>query len=166
MGMRIRSGIGFDAHRFAEGRRLVLGGVTVPGHAGLAGHSDADVVCHAVMDALLGAAAEGDIGRHFPDRDPAWKDAVSLELLERTVAHLRARGFEAGNVDVTVIAEQPALAPHADAMRGRLASVLGVEPGRVSVKATTVEGMGALGRGEGIAALAVATVREPAAHNE
>ena len=153
-----RTGIGFDAHRFVDGRPLVLGGVVVPHPQGLAGHSDADVVAHALADALLGAAADGDIGRHFPDSDPRWKDADSLDLLRRVCGRLEASGWRVGNVDVTVIAEAPKLAPHVEAMRERLAAALGASVEQVSVKATTVEGMGALGRGEGIAAMAVATV--------
>jgi 2-C-methyl-D-erythritol 2,4-cyclodiphosphate synthase len=154
----IRTGIGFDAHRFAPGRRLILGGVEIPGAPGLEGHSDADVLTHAIMDALLGAAADGDIGRHFPDTDPAWKDARSLALLEAVGRRLAGRGFRVLNVDATVIAETPRLAPHAPAMRAGLGAALGLGADRVSVKATTVEGMGALGRREGMAALAVATV--------
>ncbi|MBM4142237.1 MAG: 2-C-methyl-D-erythritol 2,4-cyclodiphosphate synthase [Lentisphaerae bacterium] len=155
-----RTGIGFDAHRFAAGRRLVLGGVTIPHERGLEGHSDADVLCHAVADALLGAVAAGDIGQHFPDTDPRWKDADSLDLLKRVAALLRERGARPVNVDVTVLAERPRLAPHAEAMRRNLAAAMDIPVGRVSVKATTVEKMGALGREEGIAALAAAAVAE------
>jgi 2-C-methyl-D-erythritol 2,4-cyclodiphosphate synthase len=157
----LRTGFGFDAHRLAAGRRLVLGGVEFPGDEGLLGHSDADVLTHAVMDALLGAAALGDIGQWFSDRDPRWKDADSLDLLRRVRDGLRERGWSIRHVDVTVLAERPRLAPRVPAMRERLAAALDVEPGRVSVKATTVEGMGALGRGEGIAAQAVATLCAP-----
>ena len=151
-------GIGYDSHRFAEGRPLVLGGVRIPHELGLAGHSDADAVCHALTDALLGAAGLGDIGAHFPPDDARWKDADSLELLRRVVALLAERGLAPGNVDVTVVCEAPRLGPHRDAMRARLAGVLGLDAARVSVKGKSNEGMGWIGRGEGIAALAVAMV--------
>ena len=153
-----RTGIGYDVHRLAEGRALVLGGIRIPHALGLLGHSDADVLTHAVMDALLGAVADGDIGKHFPDTDARWKDADSLDLLRQVIARLAARGWRVGNVDATVMAEAPRLAPHIADMRARLAEALGVTPEAVSVKATTVEGLGAIGRGEGIAAMAVATV--------
>ncbi|MBN1675412.1 MAG: 2-C-methyl-D-erythritol 2,4-cyclodiphosphate synthase [Kiritimatiellae bacterium] len=157
--MTTRAGIGFDAHRFVQGRPLVLGGVRIEHPVGLEGHSDADVVCHALIDALLGAAAAGDIGHHFPCADPRWRDADSLDLLRRTVARLNdAHHMRVVNVDVTVIAEQPRLEPHIPAMRASMAPVLAVPQTGVSVKATTVEGMGALGRGEGIAAMAVAVI--------
>jgi 2-C-methyl-D-erythritol 2,4-cyclodiphosphate synthase len=152
-------GIGYDCHRFADGRRLVLGGVEIPHERGLAGHSDADVVTHAIIDALLGAAGLGDIGEHFPDSDERHRDADSLELLRRVVELLASRGLSVGNVDATVIAEAPRLAPHRERMREALAGALGIEPARVSVKATTAEGMGFIGREEGAAALAVASVR-------
>ncbi len=154
----IQVGIGYDSHRFAAGRPLVLGGVTIPHPFGLAGHSDADAVAHALTDALLGAAGAGDIGRHFPDTDPRWRDADSIGLLRQACALLRDRGATPLQADITVIAEQPKLAPHADAMAARLAAAIGVEPGRVGVKAKTNEGMGFTGRGEGIAVIAVATV--------
>lgn len=155
----IRTGIGHDAHRFAAGRRLVLGGVEIPHKAGLLGHSDADVLTHALIDALLGAVADGDIGGLFPDSDRQWKDADSLDLLRTVVCRLKKMHQAlVVNADVTVIAEEPKLAAHILAMREKLAECLGVDMGRVSVKATTVEGMGAIGRGEGIAAMAVATV--------
>ncbi len=154
-----RAGVGYDLHRLVEGRPLVLGGVTIPFERGLAGHSDADAVCHAITDAILGAAGAGDIGRHFPDTDPAWKDASSLDLLRRAADVIRARGFEVGNVDATVIAERPKLAPFIDAMRERVAAALGVATDRVSIKGKTNEGVGALGRGEAIAVHAVALVR-------
>ncbi len=153
-----RTGIGYDVHRLAEGRALVLGGIRIPHALGLLGHSDADVLTHAVMDALLGAVADGDIGKHFPDTDARWKDADSLDLLRQVIARLAARGWRVGNVDATVMAEAPRLAPHIADMRARLAEALGVTPEAVSVKATTVEGLGAIGRREGIAAMAVATV--------
>lgn len=154
----IRTGIGFDIHRFARGRPLVLGGVRLAFDRGLAGHSDADVVCHAVADALLGAMADGDIGVHFPDTDPAWKNADSLDLLRRVAVRVRALGARIGNVDCTVLAEAPRLAPHIPLMRSNLARAMHVAASRVSVKATTLEKLGALGRGEGIAVHAVATV--------
>jgi 2-C-methyl-D-erythritol 2,4-cyclodiphosphate synthase len=156
-----RSGIGYDAHRFAPAeRRLVLGGVEIAGEPGLEGHSDADVVAHAVTDALLGAAGMGDIGEHFPDDDPRWRDADSVELLALAVGGLA--GWRVVNVDVTVIAEHPRLAAHKGAMSERLAWALGVDASYVNVKATTNEGMGPIGRGEGIAALAVAQVERDA----
>ncbi len=158
--MDLRIGIGIDFHRFALGRRLVLGGVEIPHRLGLAGHSDADVLLHAICDALLGAAALGDIGHHFPVSDPAYAGISSLELLKRTVGLLAQAGYVPHQVDAVVVAEAPVLAPHVGEMRERIASCLGVEPGFVSVKATTPEGMGALGRGEGIGAWAVALIRE------
>jgi len=155
----MRIGIGYDIHRFGPGRTLVLGGVTLPGETGLAGHSDADVVLHAVIDALLGATALGDIGTHFPADDPEWKDADSSLLLERTLTLVRDAGFAVENVDVTVIAEKPRLAPHIAALRTRMAELIGVSEAAVSVKATTNEGIGDIGRGEAIAAVAVALLR-------
>lgn len=156
----VRSGIGYDSHRFAAGRRLVLGGVEIPHAEGLAGHSDADAVAHAVTDALLGAAALGDIGAHFPPNDDRWAGADSIDLLGRAVALVAEVGYHPTNVDVTVVCERPRIRPYVEAMRGRLAGALGLPEGAVSVKGTTNEGMGWVGRGEGIAALAVATVRE------
>ena len=153
-----RTGIGFDAHRLVENRRLVLGGVVVPHERGLLGHSDADVAVHALMDALLGAIAAGDIGQHFPDTDPAWKDADSIKLLEAVAALLRERGWRVVNADMTILCEKPKLAPHIPAMRRRMAAAMGAEVDAVSVKASTVEGMGAIGRREGIAVHAIATV--------
>jgi len=157
--MHVRVGFGYDLHRLVEGRPLILGGVTIPFDRGLAGHSDADAICHAVTDAILGAAGAGDIGRHFPDTDPAWKGASSLDLLRRAVGIVREQGLAVGNVDATVILERPKLAPHVDAMRARLADVLGVTIDRVSIKGKTNEGVGELGRGDGIAVHAVAMVR-------
>jgi 2-C-methyl-D-erythritol 2,4-cyclodiphosphate synthase len=154
----IRTGIGFDIHRFKKGRRLVLGGVDIPHQAGLDGHSDADVLCHAVMDALLGAVADADIGRHFPNTDAWWKGACSLDLLKIVAGRLAARGARIVNVDSTVLAEAPKLAPHVGAMRARMAKAMGIAADCVSVKATTLEKLGALGRGEGMAVMAVATV--------
>jgi 2-C-methyl-D-erythritol 2,4-cyclodiphosphate synthase len=154
----LRTGLGIDTHAFAPGRPLILGGVRIPGEEGLAGHSDADVLTHAVIDALLGAAGLGDIGQHFPDTDPRFKDADSVELLRSVVAKLAERGFAIGNVDVTVVLERPKLSPHRDAIRATLADALGLPPDAVNVKATTGERMGFVGRGEGAAAMAVATV--------
>lgn len=155
----MRIGFGYDVHRYAPGRRLVLGGVELAAPVGLLGHSDADVLTHAIMDALLGAAALGDIGHHFPPADPRWRDADSLDLLGRVVALLGERGWCVGNVDATVVMERPRLAPHIPAMRARLAGALGVPAGAVSIKATTNEGMGFVGRGEGAAAYAVALIQ-------
>jgi len=152
------TGIGYDRHRFADGRRLVLGGVEIEHEQGLDGHSDADVLSHAIIDALLGAAALGDIGQHFPDTDERYRDADSLELLRSTVELLAREGITVVNVDATVLIERPALAPHRERIRSTLAGALGLEVARVSVKATRGEGMGFVGRGEGAAALAVATV--------
>ena len=157
----MRSGIGYDLHRFGDrGRRLVLGGVEIAGEAGLEGHSDADAVTHAVIDALLGAAGEGDIGEHFPDDDPSFAGADSIDLLERIVRDLA--GWRVVNVDVTVIAERPRLAAHKRLMAERLAGALRVDAARVNVKATTHEGLGTIGHGEGIAALAVAQIESSA----
>ena len=154
----MRVGIGYDIHRFEDGRRLVLGGVEFPGETGLAGHSDADVLVHAVIDALLGAAGLGDIGSHFPPDAPAYKDADSIELLRDTAKLLVDRKVWVESIDSTVIAEKPRLAEHIGEMRTRIAGALGVESARVNVKATTNEGIGTIGRGEGIAAMAVALV--------
>jgi 2-C-methyl-D-erythritol 2,4-cyclodiphosphate synthase len=151
----IRTGIGIDSHRFEAGRPLVLGGVVVPHEAGLAGHSDADVLAHAIIDALLGAAGLGDIGQLFPDTDAAWKDADSMALLRDVAGRVRDAGWEVEHVDATVMMERPKLAPHREAIHASLAAVLG----SVNVKATTGERMGFVGRGEGVAALAVATLR-------
>ena len=156
----MRVGQGFDVHPFAadgDDRPLVLGGVRFEGERGLAGHSDADVVAHAVTDALLGAAGLGDIGRHFPDDDPAWEGADSIDMLESAVLQLRAIGWEPGNVDVTVVLEAPKLAPHRDLIEKRLSGVVGAP---VTVKAKRAEGLGPIGRGEGIACWAVALVTE------
>jgi 2-C-methyl-D-erythritol 4-phosphate cytidylyltransferase/2-C-methyl-D-erythritol 2,4-cyclodiphosphate synthase len=153
-----RVGIGFDAHRLVPGRALVLGGVAISSPRGLDGHSDADVVAHAVMDALLGAAGQGDIGRWFPPDDPAYAGADSMRLLARVRTLLAEQGWRAGHVDVIVMAEAPRIAPHVDAMRSTMAAALGADRGRISIKATTLEGMGAIGREEGIAAQAVASL--------
>jgi 2-C-methyl-D-erythritol 2,4-cyclodiphosphate synthase len=157
--MSARSGIGYDSHRLEAGRRLVLGGVEVPdAEYGLAGHSDADVLTHAVIDALLGAAGLGDIGQHFPDTDERWRDADSLDLLSQVCVFLEEHDFVVAHVDATVICEAPKLGPLRDDMRRTLASTIGVSARAVNVKFTTNEGMGWVGRGEGIAAMAVATV--------
>jgi 2-C-methyl-D-erythritol 2,4-cyclodiphosphate synthase len=150
----IRVGNGFDVHTLVGGRRLVLGGVTIPFERGLDGHSDADVVVHAACDAILGALGAGDIGRHFPDSDAAYKNADSRMLLRRVWEKARAAGYALGNLDITVIAQAPKLAPHVMAMAANIASDLGVPPAQVSVKATTTDRLGFAGRGEGIAALA------------
>jgi 2-C-methyl-D-erythritol 2,4-cyclodiphosphate synthase len=159
--MPLRAGIGYDIHRRAEGRRLVLGGVLFESPWGLDGHSDADVLLHAIGDALLGAASLGDLGRHFPAGDPRWKDASSLDLVRRIRVLLAERGARVVNVDATVVAESPALAPRREAMCSNIAGALEIEVSCVSVKATTNETLGALGRGEGIAAWAVAMVETP-----
>lgn len=152
----MRIGTGYDVHPFEDGRRLVLGGVVFEGERGLAGHSDGDVATHALIDALLGAAAMGDIGMHFPSSDEHWRDSDSIELLRQVTKLLASAGHSVANVDVTVIAEQPRIAPHVQEMRVRMAMAMGVELGQVSVKATTADGLGSLGRSEGIAAHAVA----------
>ena len=151
----MRTGIGVDSHRFAPDRRLVLGGVEIPYELGLAGHSDADVLAHAIADALLGAAGLGDIGEHFPDVDEAWRDANSIDLLRTVVERVRAAGYELVHVDATVMLERPKLSPYREAIHASLSTVLG----SVNVKATTGEEMGFVGRGEGAAALAIATLR-------
>lgn len=157
-GPLVRIGVGYDSHRLVEGRPLILGGVVVPHTHGLVGHSDADVLAHAVTDAVLGAVARGDIGRHFPDTDPRWKGADSLAMLAHAVAVAADAGYRIENVDAVVIAERPKVAPHATAIRERLAAVLGVDVDRVSVKGKTNEGVGELGRGEAMAVHAVALV--------
>jgi 2-C-methyl-D-erythritol 2,4-cyclodiphosphate synthase len=154
----IRVGIGYDSHRFEEGRPLVLGGIRIPHPRGLAGHSDADAVAHALIDAILGAAAAGDIGQHFPDTDPKWKGADSMELLRSAHQLVRERGYTLAQADLTIIIQQPRLGPHLAAMAAKLAELLGAPPGSVSLKAKTNEGMGFIGRGEGIAVIAVATL--------
>jgi 2-C-methyl-D-erythritol 2,4-cyclodiphosphate synthase len=151
----VRSGLGIDTHRFADGRKLILGGVEIPHERGLDGHSDADVLAHAITDAILGAAALGDIGQHFPDTDPAFKDADSIALLREAVARVDAAGWRVEYVDATVMLERPKLAPHRDAIMARLSAAVGAP---VHIKATTGEGLGFVGREEGVAALAVATL--------
>ena len=154
--MTMRIGHGYDVHRLVEGRKLILGGVEVPHTLGLLGHSDADVLTHAVMDALLGAAGLGDIGRHFPDSDPAYAGADSLALLDHVVELLEEKGYQVGNVDATILAQKPKLAPYIEKMRDNLAARMKVEPDQVNVKATTEEKLGFTGAEEGIAAHAVA----------
>ena len=155
-----RAGIGYDLHRLTAGRKLVLGGIEVPFDRGPAGHSDGDALAHAICDALLGAAALGDIGTHFPDTDPQWKDAPSLQFLERVRALLSERGLRIAHIDAIVIAERPKLGRHFPAMRAALAGALGIEPQRINLKAKTNEGVDAVGRGEAIAAQAIATLEE------
>ena len=155
-----RVGIGYDSHRFAEGGPMVLGGIQIPGDVHLAGHSDGDAIAHAITDAILGAAALGDIGAMFPDQDPANKGADSMKMLFAAVKRLHKAGFAPRNVDVTVIAERPKIGPHRDAMRDALARVLEIEPEFVGLKGKTNEGMGWIGRGEGLACIAVATITE------
>ena len=154
--MTSRIGTGFDVHPLVAGRRLVIGGVTIPFERGLAGHSDADVLLHAIADALLGALALGDLGRHFPDTDPRWQNADSRALLRHVAMLVGSAGYGVGNVDATIVAQAPRMAPHVDAMRANIAADLGCDAGRVSVKAKTTERLGFAGRGEGIAAMAVA----------
>ncbi len=157
---RLRIGHGYDVHRLAEGRRLILGGVDIPHRTGLDGHSDADVLLHAIMDALLGAAALGDIGMLFPDTDPAFEGASSLALLKEVGARLERDGYSVVNLDATVLAQRPKLAPYREAMRANIADALGLEVSQVSVKATTEEHLGFTGREEGIAAHAVAMIEK------
>jgi 2-C-methyl-D-erythritol 2,4-cyclodiphosphate synthase len=156
----VRVGQGYDVHPFEDGRRLVLGGVVFDGERGLAGHSDGDALTHALIDALLGAAALGDIGTHFPSSDQRWRDADSIELLKQVTKVVVAAGYSIRNVDMTVIAERPRVAPRVRDMRTRLSMALGVDLAQVSVKATTTDGLGTLGRGEGIAAQAIALLEE------
>jgi 2-C-methyl-D-erythritol 2,4-cyclodiphosphate synthase len=154
----MRTGFGYDAHRLVEGRPLIIGGVNIPFERGLLGHSDADVLLHAIADAVLGAAALGDIGTHFPDTDPKWKGADSLNLLQSVAGIVGEAGYSVGNVDATVVLELPKLRPYFDEMRSNVARCLGISFGSVSVKATTNEGMGFVGRQEGCAAFAVCTI--------
>jgi 2-C-methyl-D-erythritol 2,4-cyclodiphosphate synthase len=154
----MRVGLGYDAHRLVAGRPLILGGVEIPHALGLLGHSDADVLAHAIGDALLGAVGAGDLGTHFPDKDPAYKNISSLILLERIMLIVRDRGFQPVNVDATLVAQQPRLAPHIPAMQAKLAPILGLTPADVNLKATTTEHLGFAGRGEGMAAYAVVLV--------
>jgi len=159
--MPFRIGQGFDVHALVPGRRLVIGGVEIPFAHGLLGHSDADVLLHAITDAVLGAAGLGDIGRHFPDSDDRWRGADSRELLQAAVQRARAAGWEVGNVDATVIAERPKIAPHVDAMKAAIAACCGIDATAVNVKGKTGERLGALGRGEGIAAQAAVLLVRP-----
>jgi len=156
----MRVGQGYDVHPFEDGRRLVLGGVHFEGERGLAGHSDGDALTHALIDALLGAAALGDVGTHFPSSDERWRDADSIDLLKQVTKVVVAAGYTVVNVDMTVIAERPRVAPRVREMRTRLSMALGIDVGQVSVKATTTDGLGTLGRGEGIAAQAIALLEE------
>ncbi|MEY2484726.1 MAG: 2-C-methyl-D-erythritol 2,4-cyclodiphosphate synthase [Verrucomicrobiota bacterium] len=156
----IRSGIGYDAHRLIEGRKLILGGVEIPYERGLDGHSDADVLSHAIVDALLGAMGEGDIGQHFPNTDEGIRGISSLEILRHVRTLLAEKNARATNVDATVIAEAPVLQPHIAKMRAKIGSALGCDASRVNIKATTNEGMGAIGRGEGMACIATAVVED------
>jgi 2-C-methyl-D-erythritol 2,4-cyclodiphosphate synthase len=158
--MTFRIGEGWDVHALVPGRPLVIGGVTIPFERGLLGHSDADVLAHAITDALLGAAGLGDIGRHFPDTDPAFKGADSLRLLAEAARRVRDAGYDIANVDSTVVAQAPKLAPHIDAMRGRLAAALDLQPGAVNVKAKTAEKLGPVGQGQSIEARAIALLLE------
>lgn len=153
------SGIGYDSHRLAPDRRLILGGVEIPSELGLDGHSDADVLTHAIIDAMLGAAGLGDIGEHFPDSDPHYRDADSIELLQTVLPRVTAQGLELLNVDATVVMERPKIGPHREAIRESLAVALGLAIPRVNIKASTGEGIGFVGRGEGVAALAVVSLR-------
>ena len=156
----MRIGQGLDVHAFVAGRKLVIGGVDIPHHKDLAGHSDADVLLHAICDALLGAAALGDIGRHYPDSDPKFSDIDSRKLLRDVAAKVKAQGYEIVNVDATIVAEAPRMAPHVARMIGNIAADIGVAPASINIKATTTEQLGFIGRGEGIAALAVALIDE------
>jgi 2-C-methyl-D-erythritol 2,4-cyclodiphosphate synthase len=157
----MRVGIGFDVHRFDESRPLIIGGVTIPGGPGLAGHSDADVLCHAVADAMLGAANLGDLGSHFPDSDAQWKDVSSVDILRQVGEMTNEHGLAVASIDVSLLLEAPKIAPYRDEMRWNVAAAVGTDVDRVSVKATTTEGLGTVGRGEGAACLAVALLVEP-----
>ena len=156
----MRVGMGYDVHKLTEGRKLILGGVDIPWEKGLLGHSDADVLIHAVMDALLGAAALGDIGKHFPDTDPAYKGISSIKLLFHVAELLRKQGYAVGNIDATVIAQKPKMAPHIPQMRKNMADALGIPESKINIKATTEEGLGFTGRGEGIASQAICLLIE------
>ena len=156
----MRVGMGYDVHKLIEGRKLILGGVDIPWEKGLLGHSDADVLIHAVMDALLGAAALGDIGKHFPDTDPVYKGISSIKLLVHVAGLLRENGYEVGNIDATVIAQRPKMAPHIPQMRKNMAEALGISESQINVKATTEEGLGFTGSGEGISSQAICLLNE------
>jgi len=155
----VRVGVGYDSHRFVPGRPLKLGGVLIPSDVGLLGHSDADAICHAVTDAILGAAGLGDIGEMFPDTDPANKDRDSINMLEAAVKRIATAGYRVNQIDVSIVAESPRIAPHREKIRARLASALGIDSASVSVKGKSNEGMGWIGRKEGLACIAVATLR-------
>lgn len=157
--MKLRTGIGYDIHRLAAGRKLVLGGVLIPSPAGLAGHSDADALIHALIDALLGASGEGDIGRLFPDTDPKWKDADSTDLLKAVMARLRKAGFEVLNADAVIVAEKPAIVPHVTAMKRVLCPILGIKPDALGIKGKTNEGLGPIGQRKAIACLATVLIK-------
>ena len=150
-----RVGNGYDVHRLVEGRKLILGGVNIPHYLGLDGHSDADVLCHALCDSLLGASGAGDLGKHFPDTDDQWKGVSSLVLLEETLKIVAERGYQITNIDTTIVAQQPKLAPHIEAMTNNIAECLKIHPNQVNIKATTTENLGFIGREEGISAYAV-----------
>ena len=156
----MRVGMGYDVHKLTEGRKLILGGVDIPWEKGLLGHSDADVLIHAVMDALLGAAALGDIGKHFPDTDPAYKGISSVKLLVHVAGLLHEHGYEVGNIDATIIAQKPKMAPHIPQMRKNMAEALGITESKINVKATTEEGLGFTGSGEGISSQAICLLTE------
>ena len=153
-----RIGFGYDVHRLVEGRSLILGGITVPHHLGLMGHSDADVLTHAVIDAILGALARGDIGRHFPDSDPQYKGMDSLLMLKKVMEWVRKDGFKINNLDTTIVAEKPKLVSYLDPMKERLSEVMGIQSDQINIKATTTEGLGFCGREEGMAAFAVVSI--------
>jgi 2-C-methyl-D-erythritol 2,4-cyclodiphosphate synthase len=159
----LRIGIGYDSHRFDSSREMVLGGVVIPGHPGLTGHSDGDAIAHAIIDAILGAAAAGNVGTHFPPSDDSWKDADSIDLLRRSVAILAEVGYRIVNVDVTVVCETPKVGPYSEAMRDRLATAMEIAVPQVSIKGKSNEGMGWIGRGEGLAVHAVALIERGAA---
>ncbi len=154
----MRIGIGYDSHRLVEGRKLIIGGVTIPFGKGLKGHSDADVLCHAIIDSIIGALGLGDIGQHFPDTDPRWKDASSIDLLRHIIELVRVNGYEVAWIDSSIIAEKPKLSPYIEAMQNRI-SESGIQSGLINIKAKTNEGMGFIGRGEGIAAQAVCLLK-------
>ena len=157
--MKFRIGLGYDVHQFADGRKLILGGLEIPYDRGLKGHSDADVLLHSIADAFLGAASLGDIGTHFPDTDPRFKDADSSVLLQQVIKMIASEGYEVGNVDATIVAEEPKMSPHIPSMRELISELLECEPGDVSIKATTHEKMGAIGRLEGIAVHSVVLIK-------
>ena len=153
-----RVGFGYDVHRLVEGRSLILGGVNIPHHLGLSGHSDADVLIHAMIDAILGALAKGDIGQHFPDNDPAYKDIDSMVMLKRVMEWVNADGYKINQLDTTIVAEKPRLSPFVEAMKQRLSETLAIQTDQINIKATTTEGMGFCGRQEGVAAYAIVSL--------